>query len=326
MPTSPTSADRGPDWGVVALAMGGPARPEEVEPFLNRLFADPALIRAPLGPLRRPLARLIARLRAPAARRRYGLVGGSPLGDGTRAQASALAAALAADGVPVVPAFAYTEPGPADAVAALAARGVRRLLALPLYPQWSATTSGASVAALRAAADPWSMPVVEAPAYPTLPGLIAPLVEATRAALADPPGATVLLTAHGLPERYVRQGDPYVAQVEASAAAFSAALGGAVEVHLGYQSRLGPLRWVGPEVEDVVRDLARRGARALVVVPLTFVCEHLETRYDLDLGLRAAAWEAGIQHYHRVPAVGTDPAFIAGLADLVRSAIPEASP
>ena len=306
--------------------MGGPSRPEEVEPFLVRLFADPALIQAPLGPLRLPVARLVARLRAPAARRRYGLVGGSPLVAGTQAQASALAAALAAEGVPVAAAFAYTEPGPADAVAALAARGVRRLLALPLYPQWSTATSGASLRALRAAAEPWGMPVVEAPAYPTLPGLIAPLVEATRAALAAQPGAAVLLTAHGLPERYVRQGDPYVAHVEAGAAAFRAALGGATDVQLGYQSRLGPLRWVGPEVADVVQDLARGGATALVVVPLTFVCEHLETRYDLDLVLRAAAWEAGIRSFVRVPAVGTAPAFVAGLADHVRAALQEGRP
>jgi ferrochelatase len=362
------------DVGVVALAMGGPARPEEVQPFLEALFADPDLIRVPVGPLRRPFAWLVSRLRASAARRRYALIGGSPLVTETRAQVAALSAALAPDALPVRLALAYGAPdlvadaGAGAALRELADLGVQRVLALPLYPQRSGTTSGASLRSLRRATEDPALPTLsieEVPPYPTLPGLVGPLAYGARQALgrAAEAGhrAAVIATAHGIPERYVRDGDPYVEQVEQTFEAFRQALaeaphaersnigersrdgerpniveapdrtgrsatpGGPARapdgpVVLGYQSRIGPVRWVGPQVEDVVARLAAEGVTALTVVPLTFVCEHLETRYDLDLALKATAWEAGIHHYERVPAVGTHPAFIAGLADQVRAA------
>jgi protoporphyrin/coproporphyrin ferrochelatase len=327
MTARPDPTSRGTEHGVVVLAMGGPARPEEVEPFLYRLFSDPAILQAPLGPLRRPLARVIARLRAPGARLRYGLVGGSPLVSETEAQVRALAEALAGDGWPVAAAYAYSEPGPAAVVARLAAAGVRRLVALPMYPQRSAATTDAALAGLRVAARASELGVLEVTDYPTLPGLITPLADQARAAIARLQVAgrspAVLLTAHGLPERYLRAGDPYVTQVRSSADAFCRAAALACPVALGFQSRLGPVRWVGPAVEDEVVRLAHLGIRELVVVPLTFVCEHLETRYDLDLALRAHAWSAGIVSFERVPAVGTAPAFVAGLADLVRARVRE---
>lgn len=317
------------DVGVVALAMGGPARPEEVQPFLEALFSDPDLIQAPLGPLRRPFAKLVSRLRAPAARRRYGLMGGSPLVEETEKQVAALGAALAPEGIPVELALAYGAPDADAALAALAARGARRVLALPLYPQRSHATTGSSMRALeralaRAQAAHPDLTVAEVPPYPTLPGLVEPLAASARQAAEEARAAghqvALVLTAHGLPERYLRRGDPYVGHVEATAEAFRKAARLPVPMVLGFQSRIGPVRWVGPQVDEVVDRLVAGGTTALVVVPLTFVCEHLETRYDLDLELRRHAWEAGVRDYRRVPAIGSHPAFIAGLADLVRAA------
>lgn len=311
--------------GVVLLAMGGPAQPREVRPFLEALFSDPALIQAPLGPFRRPLARAISHLRAPAAAQRYGLVGGSPLVEETRRQAAALATALAGDGVPVELAFSYCRPNAIDALAALGARGVRRVVALPMYPQLSHVTTGSAMRSLgEALAEHPTMEMAEVSSFPTLPGLVRPLAAQAAEALgvmqARGLDAAVLLTAHGLPERYLRRGDPYVDQVEETARAFRDAFGSAAPVALGYQSRLGPLRWVGPQVEDVVTDFARRGISALAVVPLTFLCEHLETLYDLDLVLRRHAWVRGMRAFARIPAIGCHPDFIADLAGLVRTA------
>jgi len=304
--------------------MGSPATPEEVEPFLEALFADPAILRFPLGPLRRPLARLIARRRAPHAKERYGLVGGSPLLAETLKQVAALAAALEPDGVPVTLAMTYTKPDSAAAVAWMQERGVRRLLALPLFPQRSDTTTGSGLRELRRVAAEAGLHTREVPPYPRLPGLVEPLAHATREAVQQLASdglaeeTAVLLTAHGLPERNVAAGDPYVDQVRETANAVREAAAVTCPVHLGFQSRIGPVRWVGPQVEEQVDRVVAAGKRALVVVPLTFVCEHLETRFDLDLELRAKAWAAGITRYHRIAAIGDHPDFIAGLAQHVR--------
>lgn len=320
---SPTHRSGPAHWGVVALAMGSPATPEEVEPFLEALFADPAILSVPLGPLRRPLARLLAWRRAGHAKQRYGLVGGSPLVSETRKQVAALAAALEPHGLPVTLAMTYTQPDAEAAVSWLRERGVRRLVALPLFPQRSDTTSGSGLRQLRRVAAGHGLHTREIPPYPRLPGLVEPLAAALRQQVTQlaRDGLTdqtaVLLTAHGLPERNIAAGDPYVDHVRETAAAVREAAGVHCPVHLGFQSRIGPVRWVGPQVEDQVDRLARTGIRGLVVVPITFVCEHLETRYDLDLELRAKAWAAGITRYHRVPAVGDHPDFIASLADHV---------
>ncbi len=318
--------DLGP-WGVVALAMGSPSTPQDVQPFLEALFSDPAILSVPLGPLRGPLARLIARRRAPHAARRYGLVGGSPLLSQTRRQVSALASALEPDSLPVTLAMTYTEPGAREAVAHMRELVARRLLALPLFPQRSSTTTGSGLARLRQEAGCNRMATFEASPYPRLPGLVDHISRALQEQvhrLAEEGLAkrtAVLLTAHGLPERVVAAGDPYVDQVRETADAVRDAAGLDCPVCLGFQSRIGPVRWVGPQVEEEVSRLAAEGKVALVVAPLTFLCEHLETRYDLDLELRSTAWTHGITHYHRVQTVGDSPLFIASLANHVREQI-----
>lgn len=311
---------------VVLFNLGGPDRPEAVEPFLYNLFSDPSIIGLP-GWLRRFVARRISRRRAPTARRIYAeLGGGSPLLPNTEAQARALEARLSgAEGeLRVFPCMRYWHPM-SDAVA----RAVREfdpatVVLLPLYPQFSTTTTGSSVRVWREAAAAAGL---EAPTrlvccYPSAAGFVAAAAELVRGALDEAgPGARVLFSAHGLPKRIVAKGDPYQEQVERTAAAIAAA----AELAPGswvvcYQSRVGPLEWIGPATDAEVR---RAGADRVPVVmaPIAFVSEHSETLVELDIEYRRLATASGVPRYVRVPTVGTHPRFIDALAGLVRDAL-----
>jgi ferrochelatase len=199
-----------------------------------------------------------------------------------------------------------------------------RIVLLPLYPQFSTTTTGSSFRAWQALAS-FKTPTAEVRSYPTNPGFIAASVELVREALAQAGGRSrrVLFSAHGLPERVIRAGDPYQAEVEATAAAIAAGIGGlekGTDWTVCYQSRVGPLKWIGPSTEAEIR---RAGADKVnvVVYPLSFVSEHSETLFELDIAYRRLAADAGVATYIRVPTVGTHPKFIRGLADLVRHAL-----
>lgn len=326
-----TPGDGGVKLAVVLFNLGGPDRPESVQPFLFNLFSDPAILRVP-GPLRWLLARLISRRRAPVASGIYArLGGGSPLLANTRAQASALAAALAELGeIRAVPAMRYWHPLSDETARALLDWMPDRIVLLPLYPQFSTTTTASSLLAWRAAAAAVGLraPVSHLCCYPTEDGFIEALADLTAAACAEARAAgrpRILFSAHGLPEKVVAGGDPYQWQVERTAEAVMARLP-AIEADpvVCYQSRVGPLKWIGPSTEEeIVR--AGRDRAPVVVVPLAFVSEHSETLVELDIEYREKAAEAGVPAYVRAPTVSTHPAFIRGLAALVRRAV-SASP
>ncbi len=306
---------------IVLFNLGGPDRPAAVEPFLFNLFNDPAIIGAP-PPIRWLLAKGLAKRRAPVARAIYArLGGGSPLLPQTEAQGQALAAALGPD-TRVFVAMRYWHPLVAAAAAASRAWGADQVVLLPLYPQFSTTTTGSSLVAWKAATARlgWQVPTRLVCCYPTLPGLVramADLVVAghTKAAMAGAP--RVLFSAHGLPQRVVDGGDPYALQVAQTAAAVAAATGiGELDWVVCYQSRVGPLRWIGPSIDHEL-ERAGRDRVPVVVVPVAFVSEHSETLVELDVEYRHRADGLGIPAYVRVPAVGCHPAFIAGLAGLV---------
>lgn len=306
---------------VILFNLGGPDRPAAVEPFLFNLFNDPAIIGAP-APIRWLLAKGLARRRAPVARAIYArLGGGSPLLPLTEAQADAVAALLGVEHRVFV-AMRYWHPFVAAAAAAARDWGAERVVLLPLYPQFSTTTTGSSLAAWTAAAAKlgWRVPTSLVCCYPILPGLVeamADLVVAGHAEAAPVGRPRVLFSAHGLPQRVVNRGDPYPQQVAQTAYAVAAATGIAdLDWVLCYQSRVGPLQWIGPSIED---ELARAGRDRVpvVVVPVAFVSEHSETLVELDIEYRHRAQELGIPAYVRVAAVGCHPAFIAGLAGLV---------
>ena len=312
---------------VVLFNLGGPDSLDAVEPFLLNLFRDPAIIRAP-APLRHLIARLIARRRGPKARDIYREIGGrSPLLPETEAQASALAQALGDLGaVSVSVAMRYWHPMSEAVARHVAAFRPERIVLLPLYPQFSTTTTASSLAAWhRAAASAGIAARTHAVCcYHRVDGLIAAhaaLLEPALEAAAEAGEPRVLFSAHGLPKSVVARGDPYQWQVEETARQIVARLGReGLDWKVCYQSRVGPMAWLGPSTED---ELDRAGCDRVpvVVVPIAFVSEHSETLVELDITYRDRARAAGVPAYHRVPALGTQPAFIAALAQLVRAAL-----
>ncbi len=312
--------------GVVLLNMGGPESAAAVRPFLEALFADPAILPLP-GVVRRPLARWIARMRAPRVVPRYERIGGrSPLVGITRAQAEALAGELRGGGGAwhVEPAMRYTPPRAAEALARLREKGVDRLVALPLYPQYSEATTGSSLRDLERAMSEAGMaelPWTAVRSWHDHPGYAGALAEAVRETLEGLSDPVVLFSAHSLPERAVRRGDPYLDHVKATVEAVRERLP-PVRWRLAFQSRTGPVRWIGPAVEETLAALAREGCGAVVVVPVSFVSDHIETLYEIDVEYRALAEDLGIGAFRRVPSLNTRPSFIRALAELVRKACP----
>jgi len=316
---------------VVLLQMGGPSSLEEVGPFLRNLLSDPAILRLPRL-LRLPLARWIARRREPAVREVYRSLGGaSPIGAITAAQARGLQHLLQQEGLDleVRVAMRYVAPRADELLQEALRTGRRRLLLIPLYPQFSTTTTGSSLAEVRDLATRAGIEVSEVEDYPDHPLYVEALARRVRRTLDEVPAdlrprTRILWSAHGLPMRYVQAGDPYPERVQRTVAAVEARLAGSGPVPEGricWQSRVGPVRWLGPSTEETVREEGERGTRALVVVPVSFVSEHLETLHELDVLVREVAARAGIAHYGRVPTLDDDPLFLRALADLVRQAL-----
>ena len=312
---------------VVLFNLGGPDSLDAVEPFLLNLFRDPAIIRAP-APLRHLIAWLIARRRGPKARDIYREIGGrSPLLPETEAQAAALTQALGDLGeVSVTVAMRYWHPMSEAAARQVAAFRPERIVLLPLYPQFSTTTTASSLAAWHKAASSAGIGARTHAVccYHRAEGLIAShaaLIEPLLAEAAEAGTPRLLFSAHGLPRSVVARGDPYQWQVEETARAIVTRLDReGLDWKVCYQSRVGPMAWLGPSTEDEL-DRAGRDRVPVVVVPIAFVSEHSETLVELDITYRARARAAGVPTYHRLPALGTQPAFIAALAELVRGAL-----
>ena len=307
---------------VVLFNLGGPDALAAVRPFLTNLFDDPAIIRLPRV-ARWLLARLIAFRRASVAREIYRHLGGSsPILANTEAQARALEAALG-DGFRVFIAMRYWHPFSAETAAAVKAWNPDRVALLPLYPQFSTTTTASSLGAWRRAAKRVALaaPTRLLCCYPDDRGFVEAVAAAVARALEETPAGEpirVLFSAHGLPERIVAAGDPYRWQVERTVAAVLAALERpGLDAVLCFQSRVGPLAWLKPATDEEIR---RAGAerRSLIVVPIAFVSEHSETLVELDRDYGRLAADSGVPSYRRLPTVGTDPRFIAGLAREVR--------
>jgi protoporphyrin/coproporphyrin ferrochelatase len=315
--------------GIVALNLGGPGSLDEVEPFLRRLFGDPDVIQLgwarPLQPL---LARLIARRRAPLSRAAYAQIGGrSPIAEESRAQATAVAEELGRRGVVARSTVAMAAWGQsaAEALAELAAQGVTRVVALPLYPQESRTTTGSSLGQLEAARlARGGIEIAAVRRYPDADGFVRAVAARIEEAIATlPPAdraqAPVLFSAHGLPESYIRRGDPYLDDVRITVEAVSQRLGLGARARLCFQSRVGPQRWLGPSTEVALDELAAAGTRAVVVVPIAFTGEHIETLQEIDILYKERAERAGITCFARARTVGCHPAFIGALAELVET-------
>lgn len=311
---------------VVLFNLGGPDGPDAVRPFLFNLFRDKAIIGAP-APVRYPLAAFISATRAKGARANYALMGGgSPLLPETRKQAEALQTELVrqrpGDEVRVFVSMRYWKPFAAQTAREVSEYAPDEVVLLPLYPQFSTTTTESSI-------KDWSK-AYQGPGrsrticcYPVSDGLAEAHARAIRGvweAAGRPAGLRLLFSAHGLPERVVAGGDPYQAQVEATAAAVAAHLPEFTDWRISYQSRVGPLKWIGPSTDDEIRLAGAEGVGVLVS-PIAFVSEHVETLVELDHEYAELAHESGCPVWLRAPAPGTDTGFISALAGAVGTAL-----
>jgi protoporphyrin/coproporphyrin ferrochelatase len=322
--------------GVLLLNLGGPDKLEDVRPFLYNLFADPEIIRLPFPWLQSPLAWLISTLRAKKSRANYKEIGGgSPLRRITEEQAQALQEQLRRRGqdVSVYIGMRYWHPFTEEAIARIKRDQIDQLVILPLYPQFSISTSGSSFRLLE---QLWENdPVLQKINYTVIPSwydrpgylqAMADLIAQQIDQFASPNDFHVFFSAHGVPVSYVEEaGDPYQQEVEECVALIMKTLDRPNAHTLAYQSRVGPVEWLKPYTEDALEELAAEGVKNLAVVPISFVSEHIETLQEIDMEYREVAEEAGIHRFERVPALNTHPIFIGELATMVTDAL-EAEP
>jgi ferrochelatase len=316
--------------GIALLNMGSPASPGDVRRFLKQLFLDIEMFHFPGERFVRPFfAALISNLRAGRVRRRYGVLGGtSPLLSLTQEQAVGLEGALLERGysVPVEVCMRYSHPFSTEAVGRLRARGAGEIIGLPLYPQFSQSTSASSLLALRQAVQDLrpGLFIREITHWYDDPDYHAALgrrILACRERFAREEGVGLLLVAHSVPERFVLRGDPYVEHVEKTATGILSVLDTETSAHLpwllAYQSQVGPIRWVGPTVEQALEAMLADGLRSVIVAPVSFVSDHLETLYDIDLLYRRQAIEMGFERFERTESLNASDDFVDLLAGLV---------
>jgi protoporphyrin/coproporphyrin ferrochelatase len=330
-PTNRNPADRRRvKTGIVLLNLGGPPTLDAVEPFLLELFADREIIHLPfqqwLGPF-------IARRRAPAVRALYASIGGgSPILRYTEAQGRGLVERLDRLSPDTAPhgfyvAFRYVRPKSEDALQAMRADGVERAVAFTQYPQFSCATTGSSLNDLWRTVDrlglkeafQWSI----LDRWPIHDGFIEAVAETVREGLqgfspGDRGKVVLLFSAHSLPMRFVNRGDPYPAEIGATMEQVMRRLRYSHPHLLAYQSKVGPVKWLEPSTEWVIRQLAARGDKHVLVIPIAFTSDHIETLSELDREYGHLAESLGITHFRRVPALNDRPAFLDAIADLVR--------
>ena len=312
---------------VVLFNLGGPDGPDDVRPFLRNLFRDPAIIRAP-GLVREALALFISTVRNKEATANYAKMGGgSPLLPETKKQAEALQVALEAEfpdqDIRIWPAMRYWHPLTEDVAAEVKAWAPDECVLLPLYPQFSTTTTASSLKRWREADGPETRAVC---CYPTEPAFVdahAALIRKTWEKAGRPENVRLLFSAHGLPKKVIDDGDPYQWQVEQTVAAVMKQMPDFPDWQVCYQSKVGPMEWVGPSTEDAIRGAAEDG-KNIMLSPIAFVSEHIETLVELDEEYAEVAQECGVASYVRVPALGRDAVFIESLAGLVKSALERA--
>jgi protoporphyrin/coproporphyrin ferrochelatase len=309
---------------IILFNLGGPDSLNAVRPFLFNLFNDKAIIAAP-QPLRFLLAQLISRTREKTARANYAHMGGaSPLLPETLKQAAALETAITARVSNVTfkcfPAMRYWRPLVKDAARAAEAWGATDAILLPLYPQFSSTTTGSSLAAWRRAS---SLPCSTICCYPQGAKFARAHADAIMSVWRERGIAArprVLFSAHGLPQSVIDRGDPYQWQIEQGVAAVRALLPAEWETRVCYQSRVGPMQWLGPSTES---EIHRAGAdkAGVIIAPIAFVSEHVETLVELDIEYAQLAARLQVPFYLRAPALGPAPGFIDALADLAERAL-----
>lgn len=315
---------------VVLMNMGGPKTNSDVPGFQKRLFTDPILIRFPLSFLfQRLFAWLLVTFRAKAAMARYQLIGGgSPVFAATEAQTKALKDELGRRGrkVDVIFSFNYSVPFPEETIRAVEQSGKKDILLLSLYPHYSRATTGSNIHYLKKAASHICPEVqfTEAPAYYLHDGYIQAFVDRIHEQLK--PGESLddfylIFSPHGLPLYSLVEGDPYAFLVSQTVAKILTKLGRITRWSIAYQSAVGPLQWLKPSVEDILEAVIRRGFKKLLIVPVSFVTDHIETSCEVDIEYRQFAEKFGVEDYRMSRAIECHPEFIRALADSVEAAL-----
>ena len=310
---------------VLLLQMGGPDSLPAIEPFLYNLFSDRDIIR--IGPafLQPTIARFIARRRAKKVMEYYKKIGGkSPIRELTEQQAAGLEAVLG-DGYRCFVAMRYSKPDTTESLAAIAREGITRIIALSLYPHYSRATVGSSIneleRALKKSAARFSLSYIRQ--FYDNPSYIAALSEKVESGLAGFPDRSrvqLVFSAHGLPQSFIDSGDPYLEHIQATVRLTMAHFGG-ISHHLAFQSRAGPVKWLEPSTEAKIAELAAAGCKQLLMVPLSFVSDHIETLYEIDIQYKEEAVALGITDFRRTEALNSSPSFISCLAELVRDTV-----
>jgi len=317
--------------GVLLFNLGGPETLRDVKPFLYRLFSDPEIIHVKWTPLRKAIAYTIATLRRKTSEGYYRQIGGgSPLRRLTEDQARALAEELKRRGknVETFVGMCTWHPFLNEAIDKIEKSNLDRLVILPLFPHYSITTTGSGFSALRQLID--KRPIFkklnvqwirEWPDQPTYVESFVQGIQRELAKFGTPEKVQILFSAHSIPESYVRNGDPYLEQTKKSVELIMDRLNRRNPYQLSFQSKIGPVKWLEPFTSDVIKELGKQGIDDVLVVPISFVSEHIETLYELDILFKKVAEEAGVENFRRVPALNSDPTFIRALAEIVESTL-----
>ncbi|HEU5411498.1 MAG TPA: ferrochelatase, partial [Candidatus Acidoferrales bacterium] len=311
---------------VVLFQLGGPDRPEAVEPFLYNLFCDPEIINfMGAGIARKPLAKLIASRRSQVVREHYAAIGGaSPIVELTNRQARALGEALRPElDAKIVVAMRYWHPLTEEAVAELQRAQFEKLILLPLYPHYSFATTGSSLKEWQRLYRGNGLPmrvVNDFHEHPLYIGAVVERINEALCPLANPGEVHLVFSAHGLPLSLIEKGDPYAKQIEQTVALVRREGKWPNSFALCYQSRVGRQKWLEPSLTSTIENLARAGVQRMMVIPISFVTEHIETLHEINIEAREHAESLGVREFCMMPALNDSPKFIAALADLVRAA------
>jgi protoporphyrin/coproporphyrin ferrochelatase len=333
--------------GIILLNLGGPDSLQAVRPFLYNLFSDRQIIR--LGPsfMQKPLAWLISTIRSKKTEQYYKLIGGkSPILDITKAQAKALEESLNQESIPSPPTLTkgenqegvasfkvfigmrYWSPFIEDIIPEIYSNGIRKVIALSLYPQYSVTTSGSSISKLKEALSNYQMEIIYISSWHAHPLYIEALVDVIKKGIESfavnaerrtqnvEPEVHVLFSAHSLPQKIIDEGDPYADQTIETIEEITKRI--PLKWHLSYQSKSGPVQWLEPSTEDKIKELAGEGVKNLLVVPISFISDHIETLYEIDILYKKLAESLGI-NLKRADSLNTHPTFIKALRDIVIS-------
>jgi len=307
---------------VILFNLGGPDKLENVEPFLFNLFNDPAIISIP-AILRYPLAKILSKRRTPIAKNIYKEIGNkSPILELTEAQAKTLENNLSREGeYKCFVIMRCWHPRAADVIKKIKEYNPEEVILLPLYPQYSASTSGSSIDEWNnlCSKENYNIKTKTVCCYPTENNFIESHVQLIKKTLKnlENKNLKLLFSAHGLPEIKIKKGDPYQWQVEQTVEAIMSRLKSEnLDYIISYQSRVGPLKWIGPATDDIIIKYSQE-KKGIVIVPVAFVSEHSETLVELDIEYKKLAEKNGCSFYKRVPALGLEENFIKGLAELV---------